>query len=76
MEIYERLAKENPAAYEPNLAISCFNIGLLYKDTQRGSEAEECFKKALALFEDLESKNPGLYKEDIEDCKANLTGKK
>ena len=75
-EAYERLAKENPAAYEPNLAISCFNIGLLYKDTQRGSEAEECFKKALALFEDLESKNPGLYKEDIEDCKANLTGKK
>ena len=51
-------------------------LGLLYANTQRSSEAEECFKKALALYEDLESKNPGQYKEDIEDCKANLTGKR
>ena len=51
-------------------------LGLLYANTQRSSEAEECFKKALALYEDLESKNPGQYIKQIEECKANLTGKK
>ena len=51
-------------------------LGLLYANTQRSSEAEECFKKALALYEDLESKNPGQYIKQIEECKANLTGKR
>ena len=44
LAIYERLAKANPQAYEPDLAGSYYNLGILYSATQRIQESEEMHK--------------------------------
>ena len=45
IEIYERLVKENAAAYEPDLADSYFNYYLLKKDKTYLDKAYEIAKR-------------------------------
>ncbi|MFI3141328.1 MAG: tetratricopeptide repeat protein [Clostridia bacterium] len=47
IEIQQRLSKESPEAFKPDLANSYNNIAILYRTTQRYSEAEQMHKKAL-----------------------------
>ena len=56
--IRERLAKENPQAYEPALARSYNNLAVLYYKTQRLRESEEMRKAALDIRERLAKENP------------------
>ena len=51
--IRERLAKDNPQAYEPDLADSYNNLAILYRDTQRFAESEEMYNAAVAIRERL-----------------------
>ena len=46
IEIQERLVKENPKAYEQDLADSYNNLANLYKKTQRFDESEKMYKAA------------------------------
>ena len=46
IEILERLVKENPKAYEPDLARSYNNLDVLYKKIQRFDESEKMYKAA------------------------------
>ena len=41
LEIRRRLSAVNPSVYEPDVAWTLNNLALLYKDTQRYSDAEE-----------------------------------
>ncbi|MFI3141910.1 MAG: tetratricopeptide repeat protein, partial [Clostridia bacterium] len=50
IEIRERLAKESPAAFEPNLADSYNNLANLYSDTQRNTQAEQMYKQAIEIY--------------------------
>ena len=72
IEIYEQLAKANPAAYEPNLAISYNNLGILYKDTQRFAEAEEYYNKAIEIYGRLAEANPAAYEPNLAISYNNL----
>ena len=49
LAIYERLAKDTPQAYEPDLADSYNNLAILYRDTQRLAESEEMYNAAAAI---------------------------
>ena len=61
IQIYERLAKENPKVYEKDLARSYSNLALLYNGTQRLKESEEMHKAAIQIYERLYNNNPQEY---------------
>ena len=53
LAIYERLAKDNPLAYEPDLARSYNNLAIVYKHTLRFAESEAFANAAAAIRERL-----------------------
>ena len=71
IEIYERLAEENPVAYKRNLAGSYGNIGNLYYKTGRYMEAEETYKKVVEIFGRLAEENPAAYERNLAESYNN-----
>jgi tetratricopeptide (TPR) repeat protein len=65
VEIYERLARKNPDAYENDLAMSLNNLGSLYSNLGRHEEALEPAKRAVEIRERLARKNPDAYENDL-----------
>ena len=61
IEIKERLVKENPKAYEQDLADSYNNLAILYKKIQRFDESEKMYKAAIEIRERLAKENPKAY---------------
>ena len=70
LEIRRRLAKENPAAFEPDLATACYNLGLFEIQRKNYGAAKQYFEEALSLYE----KFPYLakYAQDCRDALAFL----
>ena len=49
LDIYKRLAKDDPKTYEPEVATILNDLGILYHDTQRIEDCEKCYKEALKI---------------------------
>ena len=60
--------------YQPDLAGSLNNLGLLYADTKRFPEAEEALKEALKAFRELATANPATYEPALAGALNNLGG--
>jgi hypothetical protein len=60
LALFEELVHDNPtkAEYRAFLAFSYNNLGLLYRDTGKRSQAEQSLQKGLALRETLVSDDP------------------
>ena len=61
LEIRQRLAKDNPKAYEPDVAQTLNNLAILYSRTQRFPESEDMYKQALEIYQRLANDNPKAY---------------
>ena len=61
IEIQERLAKKNAAAYEPELAGSYNNAGLFYSDQGQPQKAEKYYLAAIEIQKRLVEKNADAY---------------
>ena len=72
IQICERLAKENPKAYESVLAKSYNNLANIYSGTQRFKESEDMFKAAIQICERLAKENPMVYELDLATSYSNL----
>ena len=72
IEIQERLAKENPKSYEPDLAISYNNLANLYNIILRFEESEKMYKAAIEIRERLVNENPKAYEPYLADSYNNL----
>ena len=72
LEIRRRLAKANPAAYEPDLARTCNNLGNLLSDTNRMEEAEARYGEALEIRRRLAQANPAAYEPYLAGTCNNL----
>ncbi len=72
LEIWRRLAKENPAAFEPDLAGTCNNLGNLLSDTNRMDEAERYYQEALEIRRRLAKENPAAFEPDLATTCYNL----
>ncbi len=70
--IYERLAKDNPAAFEPVLAGSLNNLGNLYYKTRRFAEAEKCHRQAIEIRKRLAKDNPAAFEPALAMSLNNL----
>ena len=58
IEIQERLVKDNPKVYEPDLAMSYNNLASLYAKIQRFDESEKMLKAAIEIHERFVKENP------------------
>ena len=72
LEIYERLAKSNPAQFEPNLAKTCMHLGNFYSDVQKMAESENLYLYALDIQERLAKSNPAQFETDLAKTCMNL----
>ena len=72
IEIQERLVKDNPKVYEPDLAYSYYNLAVLYYEIQRFDESEKMYKAAIEIQERLVKENPKAYEQDLADSYNNL----
>ena len=57
LEIYQRLSKQNPNTYEPGLAVTLFNLGLIKSDQMLYSESITSFEEALGIYKRLTEKS-------------------
>jgi hypothetical protein len=58
---YRQLAKVNPVAYQPELALALNNQASLYRDTNRTKEADCSYREALAIYRQLAKAKPAAY---------------
>ncbi|MBR0087203.1 MAG: tetratricopeptide repeat protein [Lachnospiraceae bacterium] len=72
LEIYSRLAQEDPAAYEPNVVMTCNNLAILLKNTGRFKESEESYRKALEIYSHLAQEEPAAYDPAVATICNNL----
>src|SRR5260370_3055384 len=61
VEIYLKLAKENPAEYENDLARTLDVMADLYAKTQRLKESEAAYQNAVDIYRPLAKANPDGY---------------
>ena len=72
LDICQRLAAISPYAYEPDLAGTQNNLGVLYNNTQRYKESEKMYLSALKICQRLTAANPQVYEPDLADTQYNL----
>ena len=72
LDIYERLAKSNPAQFEPDLASTCMRLGNVYSDVQKMGEAEKMYLRSLDIRERLAKSNPAQFEPDLARTCVNL----
>ena len=62
MEFYRDLAKVNPEAYLPDVAMTLNNLACLQSDLHQYDNAEENYAEALEFYRDLAKVNPEAYR--------------
>ena len=72
LDICQRLAAISPYAYEPDLAGTQNNLGVLYNNTQRYKESEKMYLSALKIYQRLTAANPQVYEPDLAMTQNNL----
>ena len=72
LDICQRLAAISPYAYEPDLAGTQNNLGVLYNNTQRYKESEKMYLSALKICQRLTAANPQVYEPDLAMTQNNL----
>ena len=70
--IYRELAKTNPTAYLPDVAMTLNNLGNLYSDTTRLTAAEQAYAEALGIYRELAKTNPAAYLSFVATSLNNL----
>jgi len=65
LDIYRRLAKANPAAYEPDLARSLNNLSNRLSDVGDREGALEAIREAVDIRRRLAKANPAAYEPDL-----------
>ena len=58
---YRALATKNPQAYNPDLAGTLNNLGLLLSNNNEIKQAKDCYQEALKIYRNLAKKNPQAY---------------
>ena len=72
LDICQRLAAISPYAYEPDLAGTQNNLGVLYNNTQRYKESEKMYLSALKICQRLTAANPQVYEPYLAMTQNNL----
>ncbi|WTA24484.1 tetratricopeptide repeat protein (plasmid) [Streptomyces sp. NBC_00853] len=71
-QTYQQLARDNPAAYEPDLAGSLSNLGIRLSEAGRRAEALTATEQAVEIYRRLAADNPAAYEPDLAGSLSNL----
>jgi Tetratricopeptide repeat len=71
-EIYQRLATQNPDAFEPDLAMSLNNLGSFYSALGRREEGLRAAERASEIYQRLATQNPDAFEPDLAMSLNNL----
>lgn len=66
------LAKNNPQAYEPDVAQTLNNLAIIYRETRRFKESEAMYLEALGIRRRLALNNPKDYEPNMAQTLNNL----
>jgi tetratricopeptide (TPR) repeat protein len=72
LTIYRRLAKGNPEAYEPDVAMTLNNLALLHSKTNKHDAAAAEYAEALTIYRRLAKGNPEAHEPDVAMTLNNL----
>ncbi|MCB9036828.1 MAG: tetratricopeptide repeat protein [Lewinellaceae bacterium] len=72
LEIYQRLALDNPQRYEPDVATTQNNLGIMYRNLNAYDRAEAAYLEALEIRKRLALDNPQRYEPDVAGTQNNL----
>ncbi|WP_144268532.1 tetratricopeptide repeat protein, partial [Porphyromonas gingivalis] len=72
LKIYRDLAKKNPQAYNPDLAMTLNNLANLLSNNNEIERAKDCYQEALDIYRELAKKNPQAYNPDLAMTLNNL----
>ena len=72
LEIHQRLAKANPAQFDPNLAATLMNLGLFYTTVRKMPEAEKMYLRSLEIYERLAKANPAQFDPNLATTLMNV----
>ena len=72
LEIYQQLAKDNPQAYEQEVAYQLNNLAGLYGEIKQFDESEAMFKEAMKIIRKLAKDNPQVYEPKMALTLSNL----
>jgi hypothetical protein len=65
LQIRQKLAKLDPQAYKPDLAMTLNGLGSFYLLTRRPQQAAMTFRQALDIYSDLALVNPAVYRQNV-----------
>ena len=65
LDAVRQLAKEDPARYQPSVAATLINLGLLYAGIRRIKNAEADDREALDIYRQLAKSNPTQYQPSV-----------
>ena len=69
---YRALATKNPQAYNPDLAGTLNNLGILLYNNNETKQAQIYYQEALDIYRELAKKNPQAYNPDLARILNNL----
>ena len=72
LSINERLAKTNAEKYEPDVAMTQNNLGIMYRNLNAYEKAEQAYLAALSIYERLAKTNAEKYEPDVAMTQNNL----
>ncbi|PDP56096.1 hypothetical protein CLI74_07155 [Porphyromonas gingivalis] len=61
LNVYKERAKKDTETYNPGLAMTLNNLGLLLSDNNETKQAQVCYQEALDIYRELAKKNPQAY---------------
>ncbi|WP_257012422.1 tetratricopeptide repeat protein [Porphyromonas gingivalis] len=72
LNVYKERAKKDTETYNPGLAMTLNNLGLLLSDNNETKQAQVCYQEALDIYRELAKKNPQAYNPDLAGTLNNL----
>lgn len=72
LEIYRRLAEEDPGKYEPYVAALLNNLGSAHTELKMYDAAKKEFNEAIEIYQHLTWEHPGVYEADIQSIYQEL----
>ena len=72
LEIYQRLALDNPQRYEPDVATTQNNLGIMYRNLNAYGRAEAAYLEALEIYQRLALDNPQRYNVYLANTLKNM----
>ena len=72
LDSYTQQYESGFAADGPRYAKSCYYLGIIFRDAQDRVMAENCFRKALRMYEMLNEMEVGNFRAQIDEIKEML----